>query len=63
MKYPVGTQLDCDGVKGVVVENTKLPGDICVMWEHMTQVVSYDEEFLDENVKVINAKSKEKRNA
>ena len=54
MKYAVGTKLDCDGVTGVIVENTKLPGDICVLWEHMTQVVSYDEEFLDEFCKVIN---------
>lgn len=53
MKYKVGTTLECDGVKGVVVENTKLPGDICVLWEHMTQVVSYDEEFLDEFCKII----------
>ena len=58
MKYEVGTKLDCDGVKGVIVENTKLPGDICVLWEHMTQVVSYDAEFLDEFCKVISHNTK-----
>ena len=53
MKYPVGTKLEADGVKGVVVENTKLPGDICVVWEHLPQVISYDEEFLDEFCKIV----------
>jgi len=58
MKYTVGTKLDCDGVQGIVVENTKLPGDICVLWEHMTQIVSYDQEFLDENCKVVHTPAK-----
>ncbi len=53
MKYTVGTILDADGVRGKVVENTKLPGDICVLWEHMTEIVSYDEEFLDEFCKIV----------
>ncbi len=53
MKYSVGTILDCEGIRGVVVENTKLPGDICVLWEHMPDVVSYDEDFLDEICTVI----------
>jgi hypothetical protein len=56
MKYPVGTKLEADGVKGVVVENTKLPGDICVVWEHLPQVISYDEDFLDEFCKVVHTK-------
>lgn len=53
MKYTVGTILDADGVRGKVVENTKLPGDICVLWEHMTEIVSYDESFLDEFCKIV----------
>jgi len=53
MKYSVGTKLECEEVAGVVVENTKLPGDICVKWESMDFVVSYDEEWLDENSKVV----------
>lgn len=53
MKYPVGTVLIYDDmimgeIKGVVVENVKLPGDICVLWEG-DHLVSYDEEWLDEH--------------
>lgn len=58
MKYPVGTKLDCDGVKGLVVENSKPPNDICILWEHMTDVVYYDEEFLDEFCKIVKDKTK-----
>lgn len=50
MKYEVGTKLlHIDtGIIGVVVENFKLPGDICVEWETGLKT-SYDEESLDEN--------------
>lgn len=53
MEYRVGIKLECNGVTGVVVENTKLPGDICVKWETMDFVVSYDKEWLDENVRAL----------
>lgn len=56
-KYKVGTLLECEGLRGRVVENTKLPNDICVIWEHMTEIVSYDEKFLDEFAKVIKPKN------
>ena len=32
-KYLVGTKLLCNDIKGKVVKNLKLPGDICVLWE------------------------------
>jgi len=49
--YDVGTKVVCNGVKGEVVPNTKLPGDICIQWE--TGIFSsYDKEWLDENVTV-----------
>lgn len=53
MKYEVGTKLICNEVKGEVVENVKLPGDICVKWETMDSIASYDEEWLDENAEII----------
>lgn len=40
--------------KGTIVENFKLPGDICIKWDECTTPYSYDEEFLIEHgVKVI----------
>jgi hypothetical protein len=51
--YEVGTKLVCNEVNGTVVENVKLPGDICVMWEGYTSIVSYDIDWLDENAKVV----------
>lgn len=49
-KYVPGTKLiwKANGVRGRVVENYKLPGDICVEWEHGVKS-SYDEWFLDEH--------------
>ena len=51
--YEVGTKLVCNEVNGTVVENEKLPGDICVLWEEYDRIISYDTEWLDENAKVI----------
>lgn len=53
MNYKVGTKLVCNEVNGIVVENTKLPGDVCVQWEGYDNIVSYDTDWLDENAKVI----------
>lgn len=46
--YPTGTKLlhTASGIRGVVVENFKLPGDVCVEWENGL-ATSYDYEFLD----------------
>jgi hypothetical protein len=53
-KYPVGQKLIWPGEsEGVVVENFKMPGDICVKWDVMDEACSYDEWFLDEHVKKI----------
>lgn len=50
-KYPVGAKLEWPGEsKGVVVENFKMPGDICVKWDVMDEPCSYDEWFLDKHV-------------
>lgn len=57
MKYEEGTKLiyRCeeggDIIRGVVVENFKLPGDICVKWD-TDQSSSYDVEWLDEHTEV-----------
>ena len=51
MKYEVGTKLVCNEVKGTVIPNFKLPGDICVEWE-TGEKSSYDEDWLDENSKI-----------
>jgi len=47
-EYSVGTKLlhTESGIKGVVVTNFKLPGDVCVEWENGL-VTSYDADFLD----------------
>ena len=55
-KYQEGTKLifRCDDnsiIRGVVVPNFKLPGDICVTWE-TTQTVSYEEDWLDLNTEI-----------
>src|SRR4051812_27339803 len=53
VNYEPGTKLFSKetGVKGEVIDNIKLPGDICVRWE-TGEVISYDEEWLDENCNV-----------
>jgi len=51
-KYKVGTKVVCNEVEGVVVENYKLPGDICITWE-TGQKSSYDKEWLDDFVKML----------
>lgn len=51
--YNIGTKLMCNEVNGTVVENVKLPGDICVLWEGYDAVISYDTDWLDENAKVV----------
>lgn len=57
-KYSPGTTLlyKTAGVRGAVVPNNKLPGDICVLWE-TGQSSSYDEEFLDLFCEVVPATS------
>jgi hypothetical protein len=57
--YNVGTKLiyhyEEDGksniIRGEVIENCKLPGDICVKWE-TGQIASYDIDWLDENTEM-----------
>lgn len=55
-KYPVGMTILVDDhsceytFRGTVVENCKLPGDICVKWED-GKLISYDENWLDENAR------------
>lgn len=56
-KYKIGTELLCNEVKGVVVPNRKLPGDICVERE-TGQFSSYDGEWLDKNTIIIDRKKK-----
>lgn len=53
-KYIVGTKLlhKESEIIGVVIENFKLPGDICVEWE-TGFISSYDYENLDKNCSVI----------
>jgi hypothetical protein len=53
MVYTEGTKLVCNDVSGVVVPNTKLPNDICVLWEGYTTSISYDKEWLSEFAKVV----------
>ena len=53
MKYPVVTKVECNDCIGTVIENFKLPGDICIEWD-VGLKSSYDEEWLDENVSIIN---------
>lgn len=60
-KYPVGQKLIINSpagnaVVGTVVENCKMPGDICIKWEGLEDIYSYDEEFLDENAEVLKEK-------
>ncbi len=51
--YVLGTRLIFTGagVRGVVVPNYKLPGDICVEWANGAKG-SYDADFLDEHCTV-----------
>ena len=56
MKYPVGTRIICNECEGVVVENTKFPGDISIDWDHWEETVTYDEWWLDENTTIIKEK-------
>jgi hypothetical protein len=53
-KYIVGTKLKYNenGDIGVIVENVKFAGDICVEWS-MGEFSSYDEWWLDENTTII----------
>jgi len=50
-KYPINTKLRCNGVDGIVVENTKFPNDVCIQWES-GMFSSYDIEWLDENTTI-----------
>ena len=53
-KYPVGTVVEHihTGVRGVVIENFKMPGDICVEFD-TSQSTSYDEDVLDESFVIV----------
>ncbi|HEY5267773.1 MAG TPA: hypothetical protein VII94_01410 [Candidatus Saccharimonadales bacterium] len=53
-KYIVGTNLihNESGIIGIVIENFKLPGDICVEWKTGFKT-SYDEESLNENCSIL----------
>lgn len=51
--YDVGTKIICNDIEGTVVENEKLPGDICVLWEGYDHFISYDTEWLNDNAKVV----------
>ena len=59
MAYETGTKLvyeyeengKTEKINGVVVDNVKFPGDICVQWE-TGQFSSYDKEWLDEHTKM-----------
>lgn len=61
LKYKVGTKVffdESNPLVGQVVTNVKLPGDICIQWLNGPdntpgQMISYDKEWLDENVKII----------
>lgn len=48
----IGTRVQCNGVTGVVVTNTKLPGDICINWDN-GQFSSYDQEYINANMNVV----------
>lgn len=53
-KYLVGKKVVCPGQdEGVIIENFKLPGDICIKWNSMEWPVSYDEDFLDEHCVIV----------
>ena len=45
--YEVDDRINLNGSWGTIVPNTKLPGDICVKWDNVTQVSSYGKDFLD----------------
>jgi hypothetical protein len=54
-KYPVGTKIKMPAMddpdfffEGEVVDNVKMPGDICIKYSHLDFIFSYDEAFLDE---------------
>jgi len=53
-KYIVGTKLihNESGITGIVIENFKLPGDICVEWKTGFKT-SYHEESLNENCSIV----------
>lgn len=51
-RYPVGTKILCDAIEGEVIENFKLPGDICVRWVSGLEA-SYDESWMDEYTMII----------
>ena len=54
--YEEGTKIICNEVHGIVVENTKLPGDICIKW-NTGQFCSYDKEWLDDNAEILGDKA------
>lgn len=54
-KYKPGTIVEAGGVRGKVVKNYKLPGDVCIKWANGLKC-SYDVDWLDENVQIIKDK-------
>ena len=57
-KYKVGTKVvfsdpqNGESFEGKVIDNYKIPGDICVKWETGFNS-SYDEKWLDKNTMII----------
>ncbi len=51
-KYKVGTKLKCNDVLGTVIENFKLPEDICIEWENGMRA-SYDISWLAANTEIV----------
>lgn len=54
MKYQPGTRVrNPHGVEGTVVQNVKMPGDICVKWDFHEGIYSYDEDVMDESCTIV----------
>jgi hypothetical protein len=52
MKYKIGTLIECEGLRGIVVGDNQTT-DIYILWEHLTDPIKYEESFLDENAKIL----------
>ncbi len=54
MCFEQGTKVKSLDNNGVVVENVKLPGDICVQWEH-GPLISYDRDTAEAFLEIVDA--------
>lgn len=54
-KYSVGTKVTFDDISGEIIENFKLPDDICIEWE-TGLIGSYNKEWLDSNITILKLK-------